>query len=171
MAMNKQILVVSVAVVMLNATLVGLSAYQYLCAKRAEADVARVIMKMGEAFMIPSENVRNDRQAEAHHLENLLISIVDPFLEKREKREAVATVEEEADEEATFERFTREAEVRAKAEAEAEGEPAFQRSKREMEVMAGAETEAEAEEETLFGRLRREASAIAESEAEAELAV
>ena len=87
--MNKQILAVSVAVVMLNAILVGLGAYQYLCAKRAEADVARMIMNIGEAFMIPSENVGNDRQSEAHHLENLLISIVDPFVEKREKREAV----------------------------------------------------------------------------------
>ena len=42
----------------------------------------------------------------------------------------MATVEAEADGKATFERFTREAEVRAKAEAEAEGEIAFQRLKR-----------------------------------------
>ena len=168
--MNKQILAVSVAVVMLNAILVGLGAYQYLCAKRAEADVARMIMNIGEAFMIPSENVGNDRQAEAHHLENLLISIVDPFVEKREKREAVATVEAEADGKDTFERFTREAEVRAKAEAEAEGEIAFQRLKTLMEVMTRKDTEVVAEEETIFGRLRREATAIAESEAEAELA-
>ena len=147
MALNKQILVVSVAVVMLNAALVGLGAYQYLCAKRAEADVARMIMNIGEAFMIPSENLGNDRRAEARHLENLLLSIVDPFVEKREKREAVATVEAEADGEATLESFTRDAEVRAKAEAEAEGEPAIQlRFKRQMEVMTGAEAEAVAEE-------------------------
>ena len=171
MAMNKQILVVSVAVVMLNAVLVGLGAYQYLCAKRAEADVARMIMKIGETFVIPSEDVGNDRQAEARHLENLLISVVGPFVEKREKREAVATVEEEADGKALFERFTREAEVRAKADAEAEGEPASQRFKRQMEVMTGAEAEALAEEETIFGRLRRKATATAESEAEAELVV